>query len=509
MALPKEPRQKMINLMYLVLTALLALNVSAEILNAFKTVNSSLVTANGTIDAKNKDLFASFEEKKKDPTTSERANIWYPKADEARKLSEDLVNYIEGIKTDIMKAAGYNPAKGDTTYSEDNLEATTRVMSDPGTKGNELKKKLDDFKTKILGIDPSINKEFANILPINTALPKSVNAASKKDWGTAYFNMVPAIAAVTILSKFQNDVKNSEAMVVDYCHRQVGAVEVVFNTYQPLVGQSSNYLMPGQELTITAGIGAYNSAARPNITIDGSTVNLNSNGVAEFKTNVGGPGSYTKMVHITYINQSTGKTETKEFPVAFTVGSPTGTSVSAEDVKVLYIGLQNHLSITSNVGDEKISAQIDNGRLTKTAAGRYIAEPSKPGTATVHLNVDGKPQDVQFRVKTVPDPVAKVGNSKGGTMKANEFKAQFGVRADLENFVFEGVKFNVVGYTIVLNGAGFPQLKAQQVTGAAFDPVRNLIEQARPGTSVIIDEIRAQGPDGIRRLPPIAFNLTP
>ncbi len=93
-------------------------------------------------------------------------------------------------------------------------------------------------------------------------------------------------------------------------------------------------------------------------------------------------------------------------------------------------------------------------------------------------------------------------------MKANEFKAQFGVRADLENFVFEGVKFNIVSYTLVLTGAGFPQLKYQQVTGASFESVKNFIEQTRPGTTVTIDDIRAQGPDGIRRLPPIVFNLT-
>src|ERR671930_2678733 len=103
MALPKEPRQKMINLMYLVLTALLALNVSAEILNAFKTVNNSLLTANGTIDAKNTDLFTSFNQKLKDPTTADRAKQWYPKADAAKKLSDDMINYIEGIKMDIMK----------------------------------------------------------------------------------------------------------------------------------------------------------------------------------------------------------------------------------------------------------------------------------------------------------------------------------------------------------------------------------------------------------------------
>ncbi len=77
----------------------------------------------------------------------------------------------------------------------------------------------------------------------------------------------------------------------------------------------------------------------------------------------------------------------------------------------------------------------------------------------------------------------------------------------LENFVFEGVRFNVTGYTIVLTGAGFPMLQFRQVKGASFDPVRDLIEKAKPGTTVTIDEINVTGPGGTRRLPPIVFNL--
>jgi gliding motility-associated protein GldM len=507
MALPKEPRQKMINIMYLVLTALLALNVSAEILNAFKTVDNSLRTASVTIDTKNQQIFNSFDQLKKDPATADRANRWAPLASNAQLLSDEIIKYIDSLKLEIKKAAGYNPPS-DTTWKEDALEPTTNVMADPGTKGKELFQKLSDYKNKLLSISPEIRAAFQNSLPLDLNTPPS-SSEIKKSWSDVYFNMVPVVAALTILSKFENDIKNSEAMVIDYCHQQVGAVKMVFNTYQPLVGQSSNYLMPGQELTITAGIGAYNSAAQPKVTIDGATVQLNANGVAEYKSVVGGTNSYTKTVHISYINQSTGKPESKDIPVTYAVGSPTGTSVSADAVKVLYIGLKNPLSVSSNVGDEKIQASMDNGKLTKTEPGKFIAEPSKPGKATVHLIVDGKPQDFDFRVKTVPNPVAKVGNSPGGPMKANEFKAQFGVRADLENFVFEGVKFSVVSYTLVLTGAGFPQLKFQQVTGAAFDPVKNLIEQTRPGSTVTIDEIKAQGPDGIRKLPPIVFNLTP
>jgi gliding motility-associated protein GldM len=346
-------------------------------------------------------------------------------------------------------------------------------------------------------------------LPIDLSIPKTNNKANQNDWAASYFYMTPSVAAITILSKFENDVKNSEAMIVDYCFQQVGAVEKVFNSYQPLVGQSSNYLMPGQELTITAGVGAYNSKAQPKVTIDGVPVALNANGVAEYKTTAGGTGSYTKNVVVSYFNQATGKQEQQSYPLTYSVGSPTGASVSADAVKVFYVGLDNPISVSGgNVGDEKVSVSMTNGTATKTAPGKYIVRPGKAGTpAIVTVVADGKPSTFEFKVKDVPDPVAKVGVNKGGRMPVNDFKAQFGIRADLENFVFEGVKFNVTGYTIVLTGAGFPTLQFRQVKGASFDPVRDLIEKAKPGTTVTLDEINASGPGGTRRLPPIVYNL--
>ena len=97
MALPKEPRQKMINLMYLVLTALLALNVSAEILNAFKTVDNSLNKTNSTINISTANIMESFKMKLSDPKTRDKATIWMPKPEQPQKLTNDMYNYIESF----------------------------------------------------------------------------------------------------------------------------------------------------------------------------------------------------------------------------------------------------------------------------------------------------------------------------------------------------------------------------------------------------------------------------
>ena len=112
--------------------------------------------------------------------------------------------------------------------------------------------------------------------------------------------MTPTIAGITLLSKLENDVKNSEALVVDYLHRKIGEVVVVYDEFQALVMPSSTYLMPGQDLTITAGVGAFSKAARPIVSIDGVGIALNAQGVAEYKTKVGGTGSYSKTVNISF-----------------------------------------------------------------------------------------------------------------------------------------------------------------------------------------------------------------
>lgn len=506
MALPKEPRQKMINLMYLVLTALLALNVSSEILNAFRTVNNSLNNATNTIEDKNKTLLKSISELQKDPKTAQKAAIWGPKAAMAKQLSDDMNNYIVTLQTKLKQEADLDPATG--KFNEGSLEAATRLMDEQG-EGRKLLKRLTEFKKSLLSIDPAIEKEFGNTLPIDLSMPK-VEDKTNNTWTAAYFRMTPAIAAVTILSKFQNDVKNSESQVVEYCHNQIGAVQVVYDQFQAFAGQSSQYLMPGQELQITAGVGAFSAAAKPNITIDGASVPLNSDGAAIYKTNVGGPGTYTKKVHITFTKPD-GTIGSKDVDVSYTVGSPTGASVSADAVKVLYIGLDNPVSVSGgNVGDERVNFSINNGSFTKDHPGHYIVRPGRPGTADITLTIDGKPQVFPFRVKNVPDPIAMVGASKGGPTRVNDFKAQAGVRAELENFVFEGVQFNVTGYTIVCQGAGFSEgLQFRQVSGASFNPVRDLIEKCRPGSAVTIDEIKVSGPGGSRTLPPIQFNLRP
>jgi gliding motility-associated protein GldM len=344
MALPKEPRQKMINMMYLVLTALLALNVSAEIINAFKTVENSLTKSNNTLSAASDKVYEGLKQSLEDPKTREKASIWAPKAAQVKELSDKLAIQIEGLKERVKKEGGYDPAKGDTSNWYNNLEAATRVMDKEG-EGEKLHVALEQFKKDILAIDPEIAKKFASSLPINTEPPKSESGNTNQTWTTAYFHMTPTIAAVTILSKFQNDVKNTENKVASFCAEQIGAVKIIYDKFEPMVGTNSTYLMPGEQMEVKAGLGAFNSDVKPSVTIDGRPIPVNANGVAETKFAVGGSGSRKMHVQVKYVDPNTGETKSIDKDVEYTVGMPSGVSVSADKMNVLYIGVDNPLTL--------------------------------------------------------------------------------------------------------------------------------------------------------------------
>jgi gliding motility-associated protein GldM len=514
MSLPKEPRQKMINVMYLVLTALLALNVSSEILNAFKTVNTSLMNSNQSIDTKNATIFKAFQQDLNDAAKKELATIWSPKAEQAKKLADEMTAYLDGLKLSLKQESKLENIDGKEKYNEDNLDAATRLFVEPGkAKGEELKQKLEDFKAKILAIDPEISKEFATTLPLDLSIPQSSDSkVGKNDWAFSYFHMTPTIAAITILSKFQNDVKNSEAQIVEFCHKKVGEVQVRYDAFQALVGQNAEYLMPGAELRITGGVGAYSKASVPTVTIDGANVPLNAEGVAEYKASAGNPGTYSKKVRVSFKDQN-GKEQVLEKEVKYTVGSPTGITVSADAVKVLYIGVANPISITGGAkGAEAISATIDNGSLSNKGNGKFEANVETPGKATITVTVDGKSTGSDFKVKRIPPPQPMVGQSAGGSISVNTFKAQVGVRAELKDFVFEGIKYDVTSFLLVAQGKGFEGGAGfTQNRGAYFSSdTKAIIEKCKAGSTVVLQDIVVSGPDGSRKLDGVvAFNLTP
>ena len=500
----------MINVMYLVLTAILALNVSNEVINAFRVVNKSLETSNNNISTSNATLYKSLEEKLTKPESADKAKIWEPKAMQAKQFSSDMITYIDGLKADLKKAADlkmkYNAATKDSVedFRADNLDASTRVFENAG-KGEELKSRLDKFRQNMLSIDPSISKEFESTFPVNTIPPISQDG-TKKDFTQAFFHMTPTIASLTILSKFQNNIKNAESEIVTYCHNQIGAVVYHMDKAGILVGQNSNYLMPGQPLEITAGVGAYSSAATPTITINGSNVAV-AEGKGIYNTTVNGAGEHSVAVNVSYKDE-TGKLVSQTETVKYTVGTPGGAAVMLDKMNVFYIGVENPVTISSGTGWDKTHVSMSGGSLSPAGGpGKFIVKVSAVGKATISVNADNKNSSYEFRVKRIPDPILKVGPSSGGRMQSVIFKNQQFCRADLENFEFDA-RFTVVSATVYFSGANFSSVQTATISGGSLAGLSSQMSRCIPGTSITFDNVKVQGPDGsIRPIPGPGFIL--
>lgn len=492
MALPKEPRQKMINLMYLVLTALLAMNVSSEILNAFKVVDISLQNSSANLTAANETMYKSLAENLADPKTAEKAKVWEPKAAQAKKLSDEMNSYIDGLKKALKQASGLEIRDGKETFKEDNLDATSRLFDTEG-KGKELEAKLKAYKAAILEIDSSIHDKFEKTLPVDVDPPIGQDG-EKKEFTQAYFHMTPTVAGLTLLSKFQNNIKNAENQVVTFCHEQIGAVKVRFDKTGVLVGQSSNYVMPGQEVEITAGVAAYSSEAAPQITIGGSSVAA-VEGKGSYKLTASGAGVKKVPVVVNYLDQD-GNKQTKTIDVEYTVGTPGGAAVMLDKMNVFYIGVDNPITISSGSGWDRTTVSMTGGTLSGSNGNR-IARVTAIGKANITVVADGKTTPFEFRVKEIPSPIFKVG--PGGTrMTSGAFKAQQYCRAELENFDF-AANFSVVSATVYFSGANFSNVQIAELKGNSLAPISSLMQRAVPGTSVTFDNVKVQGPDGRQR----------
>jgi len=415
---------------------------------------------------------------------------------------------------------------GKKEYTEGNLDATTRIMDTKG-EGPKLYQSLADYKTKLLNLlDPSnypdqpenikedLRKDkavFEKALPLNLGIPESeagnaLTGNTPKDWTIRYFHMTPTVAGLTILSKFQSDVKNSESQIIDYLHKKIGEVKVVYDQFQPLVGTNATYLMPGDELEVTAGVGAFSKDAKPKITINGVPQSVSADGTADYKTKVSSTGTVNVKIEYTKPDGTPGVIEK---PVKYTVGQPSGASVFLEKMNVLYVKEDNPVTISGgSVGAEKVHVSFTNGEITRTSGDAYNVVPTTPGEGKSIVNAAGKITEFKMRVKFLPDPTGFIGQKTGGVMPSAEFKAMGALQARLQNSEFQS-PFTVVSYKIAAVGGNIPQYIEASNDGARWTgSAAAIVSKATPGTNVFFDDIRVKGKDGrVRVLPAMVFNL--
>jgi gliding motility-associated protein GldM len=267
--------------------------------------------------------------------------------------------------------------------------------------------------------------------------------------------------------------------------------------------------MPGQQVEISAGVGAFSKAAKPTITIGGAPTDLGPEGQATRKIDGGALGKHTVPVVIKFMDQD-GKEQTVNKTIEYTVGQANA-SIALDKMNVLYIGVANPLTVAaSGGGDDRIAVSINGGggSLQKTGPGKYNAYVTGGSECTVTVSVDGKVAGAsQFRIRTIPTPTGTVGGfASGENVNAGAFRAQAGVGAYIRDFPFE-LKYTVTSYVISTDSDDGDIIEAP-VQGNSFASAKNVMSQIKPGKTVYIDNIRATGEDGkSRKLPSLVYYI--
>lgn len=530
MSLPKEPRQLMINLMYLVLTALLALNVSNEVINAFNIVDKSILKSNSNIETKNMATIVNFDDALKDPKLTsekkEKINAARGKAEEARNLTKGIIDKLQAYRQAIVdRAGGLNPETGKIKKEED-LEAATGYMIEDKN-GSRMLADMQAYKKDLADIINTLQSDlklshdgddFAKNLPLNFDVEASEDNPGK-DWSYGNFHMVPAVAATTIVDKYINDVKNSETAVLDELWAaamgEKKQKKLVFTDYGLLVSAENSYLLPGQKFSATAMLGAYNKkdAGKLRISANGSGLAI-KDGIATFTTTANALGEHSINFTAQYFDDNLDKwISVPVQKISYYVGAPQA-SVSLDKMNVFYMGVDNPITISaSGIPSDKLQV-IAGPNLTinrvNGETGKYVVRTDKVGKSSITLKgtlSDGttKTWTTEYRLKMIPDPYPLVANKKGGgPVPVNLMKAQAAIFAKLDNFDFDA-KFDVVSFELFLipkRGEARPPIAVNGFylnDNRANAQVRDLINSLGVGDRLFFENIKAKGPDGLVR----------
>ncbi len=496
----ESPRQKMIGMMYLVLTAMLALNVSNEVLNAFKLVNDGLENTTSNFGQKNQLTLQAFQAAMENNPT--KTKPYFDKAKLANQYSAELDKYISEIKDAMVKeAGGRNEKEGNDIVDRQNLDISAEMMVLKG-EGDKLKSKILETRKKLIGLaDP---KDQASInFSLNAVDPPAGRDGLARSWASNQFEGVPVTAAVTLLSKIQTDTKNAESEMLTYLLKSIDAQDFKFDQLEATVVAPTSYVLVGQEYTADVFLTASSSTQAPEIYIGGSRLKV-ENGKGKYSGSTTKEGLFN-WGGVIKVKSPDGTVKDYKFEQTYQVAAPTAT-VSADKMNVFYIGVDNPVTISGpGVPKEKIRAGISAGTLSGSN-GSYTVRVTDASGPKVFVSVSAelKPGATaklggkEYRVKSIPDPIAKVGGIATGNLSAGALRVQAGVIADLENFDFD-VRYNVTGFNMTVVKQRQDAVRLQSGSAYFTPEMKNALAGVGAKDKVLFDEITARGPDGRNR----------
>ncbi len=523
----QTPRQKMINLMYLVFIAMMALNIDAEIIRSYFDSTKALNETRMLTERKNERIFEKTLQAKAEQVPDTYAKPW-AQYQVLRDKINSLVKSAQGIKDELKKKSEFHDkdAQGkDVDVSENfaalnNNEATTEYFFKEGDENTPsqgalvLKKKIDDVRNYInatFGNDPMLKDlvDRANKSLI-AEYPKG-KSPNDKTWFQNKFYHQPLIAAISNLEIIQNDARNVQSDALALMLQEKVDATIKFTSYEAIVSAPVD-VVAGKPAEAVVMLGNYSNSNK--ISISGVSRQENGKGYASLNTS--GIGQKTFSGNIT-LTDASGKAQNFPFTHTYNViAGPQevklqkGLLLSADKMNVMYRGLENPVSGSILGADNaKLSLSAPGAVVRSTGPGKWSVKPQSGNTVKLTLSGTdpyGKSitQVFEYRIKNVPPPQGQMRGQNVLTMPAASIQNQT-VQAAIPDFDFP-VSFTVTEFMVRIPGRA-----ALLVKGNSLEDAAGLLKNVRSGDVVSIIEIKAtaQGLDGqiIKRISPIIINV--
>ncbi len=537
MSIPKEPRQQMINIMYLALTALLALNVSSEVLNVFKLINDKLSVSNAAVEVKSASLMNLFEAKFKSNETKTQPYI--EDANKVRVLVNEFYSYVDGLKARIVDESG--GVENGKIKNASNTDVTTRIMIEQKN-GPDLEQKLGDLKNNLLSL-PML-KDHADLqeqISLDAEYDKiEAEKLGKKSWSNYNFERVPVIAAITLLSKLQADAKEAEARILERLYGSVDLNSYIFEDVSAKVISPNSYILTNRQdyraqvffaaTSKTLDVEVFVGKFKSEMEMLDANGNL-KNQVFDFPLEEGykkldvkdGIADYAELPTATGKQARDGVIKIRKpdgtgfnyfpFEINYHSAQP-GVVISPDNINVLYAGVENPLSISvPGFPAEKVKAYLTGDGLLRGANGTYTARMNHSGTAMISVNVindegkEMKMKEMQFRVKRVPDPDAVVNGQAGGAIEAHKFRIAKKLDVVMKDFLFT-VEFKVLTYKITWQRKNEDLMEVVCTSAEFSQRALQFVQEARPGDVYYFENIKIRDPaEENRQIQDIAFRI--
>lgn len=554
---PETPRQQMIGMMYLVLTAMLALNVSKDILEAFNVVDDTLAQSNVSVKEGIDFKYAALAK-----DTTAKAKTANEKAVKLRELSDGLVKYIEDSRLELIKYVdGEKEAMKQLNDPENNGRIPVAKIegkenfdkptwfylrqdengndiseNNPNCRASVMRAKINEYKSAVLALLPDstqVEKERRKFVQDNIGLEvdkeyvRGNGDKGTESWEMHNFNHLICAGTVILLSKVIGEVRNAETLVLDELTKGIDANDFKFDAVTGRAIPKSQIVFSGSSYESDIIVAAFNSSADLEVyyKIGADTLKeeeignagvehlVGAGGIAKLQISAGGVGDH-KFAGLIKVKSPDGY-KYYGFKDTYSVIAPSAT-VAADKMNVLYAGIPNPVSIGGSVDVKRLSVSFPGCQLKATGDGKYdVTVPAsligKKVTATVTAR-DGNASKAmgssEFRVKKVPDPTSYLGaNIWGGKRSKSELLANPFISARMgDDFAYD-LKWTINSYRLTVISKGI-EGAPKACSGGQFDgSVTAAINSASSGTVLVFSDIKATSIAGQRTLRDITVRI--